>query len=153
MAHKENESPEVENKEESLIKLWRLIEQTILQSPKVRVALAEYQARAQMSQNLNDNIILDVNELIQLIRENEESQVPANEENQSMEEVFRKMVKELRTHLVKSIQSNLKLIESSAKLSLDNEKLRKKLDRLDEKHNKALMNIEKILFNITRNPN
>jgi len=153
MVQREIQSDHRKQKRDALNHLWLEIEKVILRSAEVRLALAQYQARDSMDESPSDNIILDIAKLTQMVNTNEASPQPAAAGQQSLEEVFRKMVRDLRAHLVKSIQSNLRLIESSAKLSLENEKLRKKLDELDEKHNKALKNIEKILFNITRNPN
>ena len=141
-------------KKEALELLWEDIEKAILQSPSVRLSLTNYQALNQISGSLKDKIILNIDELMKMVKEDEETAntVLSNME-EPQEEVFRRMVRELRSHLIKSIQTNLNLIESSTKLSIQNQKLQEELDQLGKKHHKALENIEKILMNITRNPN
>lgn len=141
-------------KKEALELLWEDIEKAILQSPSVRLSLTNYQALNQISGSLKDKIILNIDELMEMVKEDEETAntVLSNKE-EPQEEIFRRMVRELRSHLIKSIQTNLNLIESSTKLSIQNQKLQEELDQLGKKHHKALENIEKILMNITRNPN
>jgi len=140
-------------KQEALENLWIEIEKALLQSASVRVSLTNYQALEQLTGSLQDNIVLNIEKLTAMVDQNEESDSPSSELEPSSEEIFRKMVKELRGHLIKSIQTNLNLIESSTKLSMENERLKKDYAILDTKHKKALENIEKILMNITRNPN
>jgi hypothetical protein len=140
-------------KKEALENLWVEIEKALLQSPSVRVSLTNYQALEQVSESLQDNIVLNIEKLTEMVEKNEESALLSSELEPSQEEIFQKMVKELRGHLIKSIQTNLNLIESSTKLSMENERLTKDYAILDAKHKKALVNIEKILMNITRNPN
>ncbi len=141
-------------KKEALELLWEDIEKAILQSPSVRLSLTNYQALNQISGSLKDKIILNIDELMEMVKEDEETAntVLSNKE-EPQEEIFRRMVRELRSQLIKSIQTNLNLIESSTKLSIQNQKLQEELDQLGKKHHKALENIEKILMNITRNPN
>ncbi len=141
-------------KKEALELLWEDIEKAILQSPSVRLSLTNYQALNQISGSLKDKIILNIDELMKMVEEDEKTAntVLSNME-EPQEEVFRRMVRELRSQLIKSIQTNLNLIESSTKLSIQNQKLQEELDQLGKKHHKALENIEKILMNITRNPN
>ena len=141
-------------KKEALELLWEDIEKAILQSPSVRLSLTNYQALNQISGSLKDKIILNIDELMKMVKEDEETAntVLSNKE-EPQEEIFRRMVRELRSQLIKSIQTNLNLIESSTKLSIQNQKLQEELDQLGKKHHKALENIEKILMNITRNPN
>lgn len=140
-------------KKEALETLWEDIEKALLQSPAVRVSLANYEALDQLSESLKDNIILNIDKLTEMVKKDEACAISSSEKELSPEEVFRRMVRELRGHLIISIQTNLNLIDSSTKLSLENEKLREELTLLGIKHNKALVNIEKILNNITRNPN
>ena len=142
-------------KKEALDLLWEEIEKAILQSPSVRLSLTNYQALNELSGSLKDKIILNINELMEMVKQDEEktSTAPLTEGQEPPEEVFRRMVRELRGHLIKSIQTNLNLIESSTKLSIQNQKLQEELEQLGQKHHKALENIEKILMNITRNPN
>ncbi|MDA0692534.1 MAG: hypothetical protein O3A78_13510 [Nitrospinae bacterium] len=140
-------------KQEALENLWIEIEKALLQSASVRVSLTNYQALEQLTGSLQDNIVLNIEKLTAMVDQNEESDSPSSELEPSSEEIFRTMVKELRGHLIKSIQTNLNLIESSTKLSMENERLKKDYAILDTKHKKALENIEKILMNITRNPN
>jgi len=140
-------------KQEALEVLWMEIEKALLQSAKVRVSLAQYQALEQADGSLHDSVVLSLEKLVKMVEKNEESAPLSSDLEPSPEEIFRKMVKELRGHLIKSIQTNLNLIESSTKLSMENERLRKNYALLDTKHKKALKNIEKILMNITRNPN
>lgn len=141
-------------KKEALELLWEDIEKAILQSPSVRLSLTNYQALNQISGSLKDKIILNIDELMEMVKEDEETAntVLSNKE-EPQEEIFRRMVRELRSQLIKSIQTNLNLIESSTKLSIQNQKLQEELYQLGKKHHKALENIEKILMNITRNPN
>ncbi len=155
MAPKETKATHKKRKEEALELLWEEIEKAILQSPSVRCSLTNYQALNELSGSLKDKIILNINELMKMVKEDEEktSSAPLTNEEEPPEEVFRRMVRELRGHLIKSIQTNLNLIESSTKLSLQNKKLQEELEQLGQKHHKALENIEKILMNITRNPN
>ncbi len=154
MASREINTKNKKRKEEALELLWEDIEKALLQSPSVRLSLTNYQALNQISGSLKDKIILNIDELMEMVKEDEETTntVLSNKE-EPPEEVFRRMVRELRSHLIKSIQSNLNLIESSTKLSIQNQKLQEELDQLGKKHHKALENIEKILMNITRNPN
>jgi hypothetical protein len=140
-------------KQEALENLWIEIEKALLQSASVRVSLTNYQALEQLTGSLQDNIVLNIEKLTAMVDQNEESDSPSSGLESSSEEIFRTMVKELRGHLIKSIQTNLNLIESSTKLSMENERLKKDYAILDTKHKKALENIEKILMNITRNPN
>jgi hypothetical protein len=140
-------------KQEALEKLWEDIEKALLQSASVRLSLTNYQALEPLTESLQDNAILNIEKLTKMVEKNEESALSSSELEPSSEEIFRKMVKELRGHLIKSIQTNLNLIESSTKLSMENERLTKDYAILDTKHEKALKNIEKILMNITRNPN
>ncbi|MCH7623127.1 MAG: hypothetical protein IIB46_03505 [Nitrospinae bacterium] len=141
-------------KKEALELLWEDIEKAILQSPSVRLSLTNYQALHQISGSLKDKIILNIDELMEMVKEDEETaNTVLSYKEEPQEEIFRRMVRELRSHLIKSIQTNLNLIESSTKLSIQNQKLQEELDQLGKKHHKALENIEKILMNITRNPN
>ena len=140
-------------KKEALETLWEDIEKALLQSPAVRVSLTNYQAFDQLSESLKDNIILNIDQLTEMVKNDEASAIPSSEKEPSPEEVFRRMVRELRGHLIISIQTNLNLIDSSTKLSVENERLKKELELLGIKHKKALVNIDKILMNITRNPN
>ena len=155
MASREINTKNKNRKEEALELLWEDIEKALLQSPSVRLSLTNYQAMTQISGTLKNNIILNIDDLMEMVEEEEakEKTAPETNEDQSPEEVSRRMVKELRSHLKKSIQTNLNLVESSTKLSIQNKKLQKELDQLGQKHHKALENIEKILMNITRNPN
>ena len=125
----------------------------LLQSPEVRVSLINYQAIHSLSDSLKDKNTLNLDQLTELVKRDEENVHLSSKSEPSEEGVFRRMVKELRNHLIKSIQTNLNLIESSTKLSVENQKLSKELAVLSAKHKKALENIEKILMNITRNPN
>jgi hypothetical protein len=140
-------------KQQALENLWVEIEKALLQSASVRVSLTNYQALEQVSESLQDTIVLNIEKLKKLVENHEKNALPASETEPSAEEIFRRMVKELRGHLIKSIQTNLNLIESSTKLSMENERLRNDYAILEAKHKKALENIEKILMNITRNPN
>jgi hypothetical protein len=155
MTPRESNTKHSKQTKEALNLLWEEIEKALLQSPSVRLSLTNYQALHQLSGSLKDKIILNIDELMEMVKEDEETIVtdslPSGEEAQ--EEVFRRMVRELRGHLIKSIQTNLNLIDSSTKLSIKNKKLQEELDQLSQKHHKALENIEKILMNITRNPN
>ena len=155
MAPREINTKQKRRTEKALELLWEEIEKALLQSPSVRLSLTNYQALNQISGSLEDKIILNIDELMEMVREDEEktSTAPLSNEEEPPEEVFRRMVRELRSHLIKSIQTNLNLIESSTKLSIQNQKLQEELDQLGKKHHKALENIEKILMNITRNPN
>ena len=156
MASREINTKNKKRKEEALELLWEDIEKALLQSPSVRLSLTNYQAMTQISGTLKNNIILNIDDLMEMVEEEEEAKektAPETNEDKSPEEVSRRMVKELRSHLIKSIQTNLNLVESSTKLSIQNKKLQKELDQLGQKHHKALENIEKILMNITRNPN
>jgi hypothetical protein len=140
---------------EALEILWDDIEKALLQSPSVRLSLTNYQALNPINGSLKDKIILNIDDLMEMVHEDEakENTAALPDADKPPEEVFRGMVKELRSHLIKSIQTNLNLVESSTKLSIQNQKLQKELDQLGKKHHKALENIEKILMNITRNPN
>jgi len=155
MAPRKIDTKHKKRKEEALELLWEEIEKALLQSPSVRCSLTNYQAINQISGSLKDKIILNIDQLMEKVKEDEEKTitVPLSDEEEPPEQVFRRMVRELRSHLIKSIQTNLNLIESSTKLSIQNQKLQEELDQLGKKHNKALENIEKILMNITRNPN
>ncbi len=155
MAFREINTKNKKRNEEALELLWEDIEKAILQSPSVRLSLTNYQAVRQISGSLKDKIILNIDELMELVKEDEqkENTLPLSNEEMPPEEIFRSMVKELRSHLIKSIQTNLNLVESSTKLSIQNQKLQEELEQLGQKHHKALENIEKILMNITRNPN
>ena len=155
MASRETNTNNKKKQTEALEMLWEDIEKALLESPSVRLSLANYQALNPISGSLKDKIILNIDELMEMVEEDEakENSDPLSNEDKPPEEVFRRMVKELRSHLIKSIQTNLNLVESSTKLSIQNQKLQKELDQLGLKHNKALENIEKILMNITRNPN
>jgi hypothetical protein len=155
MASREINTKNKKRKEEALELLWEDIEKALLQSPSVRLSLTNYQAMTQISGSLKNNIILNIDDLMEMVEEEEEKEktAPETNEDKSPEEVSRRMVRELRSHLIKSIQTNLNLVESSTKLSIQNKKLQKELDQLGQKHHKALENIEKILMNITRNPN
>ncbi|GJL77372.1 MAG: hypothetical protein NPINA01_03610 [Nitrospinaceae bacterium] len=140
-------------KKEALETLWEDIEKAVLQSPAVRVSLTNYQAIGPMNESLQDKIILNIDKLTEMVKNDEVSPATVSGEEPSPEDVFRGMVRELRGHLIKSIQTNLNLIDSTTKLSIENEKLKKEFAQLSAKHKKALENIEKILMNITRNPN
>lgn len=154
MASREINTNNKKRKDEALELLWENIEKAILQSPSVRLSLTNYQALRQISGSLKDKIILNIDELMEMVKEDEEKENPPSLSNEEKpEEIFRSMVKELRGHLIKSIQTNLNLVESSTKLSIQNQKLQEELEQLGQKHHKALENIEKILMNITRNPN
>jgi len=155
MASRETNTKNKKRKEEALELLWEDIEKALLQSPSVRMSLTNYQAMTQISGSLKNNIVLNIDDLMEMVEEEEakEKTAPETNEDKSPEEVSRRMVRELRNHLIKSIQTNLNLVESSTKLSIQNKKLQKELDQLGQKHHKALENIEKILMNITRNPN
>jgi len=155
MASREINTKNNKKKEEALELLWEDIEKAILQSPSVRLSLTNYQALRQISGSLKDKIILNIDELMELVKEDEQKENTLHLSNKEMppEEIFRSMVKELRGHLIKSIQTNLNLVESSTKLSIQNQRLQEELEQLGQKHHKALENIEKILMNITRNPN
>jgi hypothetical protein len=155
MASREINTKNKKRKEEALELLWEDIEKAILQSPSVRLSLTNYQALNQISGSLKDKIILNIEELMEMVKQDEEktNTAPLLEGEEPPEDVFRRMVRELRSHLIKSIQTNLNLIESSTKLSIQNKKLQEELEQLGQKHHKALENIEKILMNITRNPN
>jgi len=155
MASREINAKNKKRKEEALEILWDDIEKAILQSPSVRLSLTNYQAIHQISGSLKDNIILNIDELMGMVKKDEAKKNTAAlpDGDKPPEEVFRSMVRELRSNLIKSIQTNLNLVESSTKLSIQNQKLQKELEQLGEKHQKALVNIEKILMNITRNPN
>jgi hypothetical protein len=155
MASREINTKNKQRKEEALELLWEDIEKALLQSPSVRLSLTNYQAMNQISGSLKDNIILNIDDLMKMVEEEEAKENTAARANEDTppEEVFRRMVRELRSHLIKSIQTNLNLVESSTKLSIQNKKLQQELDQLGQKHHKALENIEKILMNITRNPN
>lgn len=155
MASREINTKNKKRKEEALELLWEDIEKALLQSPSVRMSLTNYQAMTQISGSLKNNIVLNIDDLMEMVEEEEakEKTAPETNEDKSPEEVSRRMVRELRNHLIKSIQTNLNLVESSTKLSIQNKKLQKELDKLGQKHHKALENIEKILMNITRNPN
>jgi Txe/YoeB family toxin of Txe-Axe toxin-antitoxin module len=155
MASREINTENKKRKEEALELLWEDIEKALLQSPSVRLSLTNYQAMTQISGSLKNNIILNIDDLMGMVEDEEakEKTAPESNEDKSPEEVSRRIVKELRSHLIKSIQTNLNLVESSTKLSIQNKKLQKELDQLGQKHHKALENIEKILMNITRNPN
>ncbi len=155
MASRESNTKNKQRKQEALDLLWEDIEKAILQSPSVRLSLTNYQAMNEISGSLKNNIILNIDELMEMVKEDEAkvSKAPSPNEDEPPEEVFRRMVRELRGHLIKSIQTNLNLVESSTKLSIQNQKLQKELEQLGQKHHKALENIEKILMNITRNPN
>ena len=159
MAPREINTKQKRRTEKALELLWEEIEKALLQSPSVRLSLTNFQALNQiggsLGGSLKDKIILNIDELMEMVREDEEkaSTAPLSIEEEPPEQVFRRMVRELRSHLIKSIQTNLNLIESSTKLSIQNQKLQEELDQLGKKHHKALLNIEKILMNITRNPN
>ena len=155
MASREINTKNKKRKEEALELLWEDIEKALLQSPSVRMSLTNYQAMTQISGSLKNNIVLNIDDLMEMVEEEEakEKTAPETNEDKSPEEVSRRMVRELRNHLIKSIQTNLNLVESSTKLSSQNKKLQRELDQLGQKHHKALENIEKILMNITRNPN
>ncbi len=155
MTPRESDTKHKKQKKEALELLWEDIEKAILQSPSVRLSLTNYQALNELSGSLKDKIILNIDELMDMVKEDEETTQTASipEGEEPPEEVFRRMVRELRGHLIKSIQTNLNLVESSTKLSIQNQKLQEELDQLGQKHHKALENIEKILMNITRNPN
>lgn len=155
MASREINTKNKQRKEEALELLWEDIEKAILQSPSVRLSLTNYQALNQISGSLKDKIILNIEELMEMVKKDEDKSnaAPLPEGEEQPEDVFRRMVRELRSHLIKSIQTNLNLIESSTKLSIQNKKLQEELEQLGQKHHKALENIEKILMNITRNPN
>jgi hypothetical protein len=155
MASREINTKNKKRKEDALELLWEDIEKAILQSPSVRLSLTNYQALRQISGSLKDKITLNIDELMEMVKEDEEKENPPSPLNGETppEEIFRSMVKELRSHLIKSIQTNLNLVESSTKLSIQNQKLQEELEQLGQKHHKALENIEKILMNITRNPN
>jgi len=142
-------------KEEALELLWEEIEKALLQSPSVRLSLTNFQALNHLCGHLKDKIVLNIDKLVEMVREDEEAKnaTPLSNGEEGPENVFRGMVKELRGHLIKSIQTNLNLVESSTKLSIQNQQLQAELDQLGKKHHKALENIEKILINITRNPN
>jgi hypothetical protein len=155
MASREINTQNKKRQTEALEILWEDIEKALLQSPSVRLSLTNYQALNPISGSLKEKIILNIDELMQMVHEDEakENSAALPDTDKPPEEVFRGMVKELRSHLIKSIQTNLNLVESSTKLSIQNQKLQKELDQLGKKHHKALENIEKILMNITRNPN
>ena len=154
MASREINTKNKKRNEEALELLWEDIEKAILQSPSVRLSLTNYQALRQVSGSLKDKITLNIDELMGMVKEDEEKENPLSlSDEEKPEEIFRSMVKELRGHLIKSIQTNLNLVESSTKLSIQNQKLQEELEQLGQKHHKALENIEKILMNITRNPN
>lgn len=155
MASREINTQNKKRQTEALEILWEDIEKALLQSPSVRLSLTNYHALNPISGSLKDKIILNIDELMQMVHEDEAKGNTAalQDSDKSPEKVFRGMVKELRGHLIKSIQTNLNLVESSTKLSIQNQKLQKELDQLGKKHHKALENIEKILMNITRNPN
>jgi len=155
MAPREINTEHKKRKEEALELLWEEIEKALLQSPSVRCSLTNYQAIHEISGTLKNKIILNIADLMEKVKKDEEiiSSGSLSSEEEPPEQVFRRMVKELRGHLIKSIQTNLNLVDSTTKLSIQNQKLQKQLDQLGKKHNKALENIEKILMNITRNPN
>ena len=120
MASREINTKNKKRKEEALELLWEDIEKALLQSPSVRLSLTNYQAMTQISGTLKNNIILNIDDLMEMVEEEEakEKTAPETNEDKSPEEVSRRMVKELRSHLIKSIQTNLNLVESSTKLSL-----------------------------------
>ncbi len=153
MSPRETKTRHNGRKEKALEDLWVEIERALLKSASVRLSLTNYQALEQLSEPSQDSIVLNIEKLTQMVEKNEESALPSSGLEPSPEEIFQKMVKELRGHLIKSIQTNLNLIESSTKLSVENERLIKNYAALDTKHKKSLENIEKILMNITRNPN
>lgn len=138
---------------QALQTLWEEIQKALLQSPAVRVSLINYQAINLLNESQNDDNSLNLDKLTEMVKKDEASNPLSSQGEPSPENVFRSMVRELRNHLIKSIQTNLNLIDSSTKLSVENQKLRKELTILGAKHKKALENIEKILMNITRNPN
>ncbi len=142
-----------QQKRRELQHLWKEIEKAIVNSPDVRLSLTKYQAIDSGDASFKDNIILEIDKLSELIEKDESPQDPTLRPGESRENSLREMVKKFRSYLIKSLQSNLKLIESCTQLTLDNNGLKKKLLELDEKHKKALKNIEKILVNMTRNPN
>ncbi len=142
-----------QQKRRELESLWKEIEKAIVNSPEVRLSLTKYQAIDSSDASFKDNIILEIDKLSELIEKEESPQDPTLRAGESRENSLREMVRKFRGYLIKSLQSNLKLIESCTQLTLDNNGLKKKLLELDEKHKKALKNIEKILINMTRNPN
>ncbi|MFQ5451176.1 MAG: hypothetical protein ACE5E9_11145 [Nitrospinaceae bacterium] len=139
-------------RQKALELLWSDIEKALLQSPEVQLSLTKLQALNRTQDSSKGHIILDPEKLYELFDEEKESR-PTVQKAGTPLQAFKKVSRQLRGYLFKSLQTNLKLIESSVQLSVENERLKRKLDVLNQKHKRTMENIEKILMNLTRNPN
>ena len=81
------------------------------------------------------------------------SQVAAPPAQSAHKEGAHKMEKFYKEKLVALMQSNMQLIETSIKLHLENQKLKNKLDILNDKYLLARRERKQVLENLIQNPN